>query len=337
MLGAYAYDREHLEKMHQVALICLKNHPDPNAVDRFGQTFCAYEKNIYEFAKKDLEKREEREEREIDLIIDKLYDRSYYHDSMNGLKPKPIKELSSLMDILQNITETQIKNYATKELETNKLTNLSFLSDNKVNISPKQFDIIDRSVDKISYQYRKIDKTQKTDCILNIYNDIKQINLSKYKKDEKGYEFVKHVQSFQLTQVLPEKINLSLMEKLNDIMIAKGEEYGIEKIKDYAKGKLKDTAFFVAKVATAPHIPLNMAVRGIEKISNAYDKIDKTEEIKFINSIYEDVKQIDLNQYSPEETGYEFVKSIQQQSSEEEIAAFHDRVNLVADTIQEGY
>lgn len=140
-----------------------------------------------------------------------------------------------------------------------------------------------------------------------------------------------------LENTQPTKERVFLIDTFHDIAKNQLAVYGEEKVKDYAKGKLKDTAFFVAKVATSHIPPLNMAVRGVEKVSNVYDKVDKTEEINLIQSIKDDVKQIDLNQYSPEETGYEFVKSIQHQSSEEEIAAFHDRVNLVADTIQEGY
>lgn len=127
------------------------------------------------------------------------------------------------------------------------------------------------------------------------------------------------------------------MQKLNDIIIAKGEEYGIEKIKDAAKDKLIDTGFLLAKTATTPYIPINMAVRGIEKAYNTYDKVDKTEEIKFFNYVKTAVKEIDLNQHSPEEIGYEFVQSIQHELSEEEIQAFYDKIDFYADLTQEGY
>ena len=100
---------------------------------------------------------------------------------------------------------------------------------------------------------------------------------------------------------------------------------------------MKDIAFDTAKIITTPVPPLNMAVRGAEKISNIYDKVDKSTEIKFLDSMFQDIKQIDLNEHKEYETGYEFVKNLQNPISEEELKAFHDKVDLCADTIQEGY
>lgn len=147
----------------------------------------------------------------------------------------------------------------------------------------------------------------------------------------------KQGQSTEQSLVQQPSTERPLIEQLTNIMQVRGKEYGFEKVEDIGKEMLIKGAFFVAKTTTAPFPTLNMVVSGIKEVYNKYDKIDKAEEIKFLNSVVQDIKQIDINQHNPEETGYEFVKFVQYEASEEEMKAFNEQLNMYADMVQEGY
>lgn len=338
MLGSYVYNKEQLEKMHESLLNCLTNKNNLNINGIYStsrQMPCDYEKHRYETAKKDLEKREERK---INLIIEMLgvngkYIKKIYDDEYNANNferfniATKASEKVSLMDMLKNITETEIEIYANQTIE-------NYLADNLISSNAEQFDIISRGLKEISNKYNHVNKKQEAEFLNSVYEDIKAIKLEENQQNEIGYEFIKHVQSFQLTQVLPEKIKLSLMDKLQNIAEQRIIEYTTTKATDAMKDATIDATLQIAEAVTIPMKPLNIIIKGMQKISQAYqkfDKIDKREEIDLTTNIYNHIKQIDLNQYSPEETGYKFVKYIQ----DFEFSA--EALEVSADMVQEGY
>jgi hypothetical protein len=102
--------------------------------------------------------------------------------------------------------------------------------------------------------------------------------------------------------------------------------------------KATHIALDVAQIVN-PIKALNIVFRGIQKLSDAYSKIDKTETVKLVANVYEDIKKINLQEYQQNDPAYEFIQYIQtyEHYNELDLQQIDSKMHIAADMVQEGY
>jgi len=129
-----------------------------------------------------------------------------------------------------------------------------------------------------------------------------------------------------------------LIDTLTDIIQNRATQFVKNVIENTIEQKATNTALDVAQIVN-PIKPLNVVFKGIQKLSDAYNKIDKTETVKLVTNVYEDIKKINIQEYQKNDPAYEFIQYIQsyEHYNAMEIEDIDNKIHIAVEMIQEGY